>query len=201
MPHERLSPNLFENGPSNQSVSPNEELRTRLAAVLFLVATPGLAASPGAGRSDCRLPRCRPIVIDANLSDPGLAGCDKSHHLVRNEPRRQHPAEGEERRVPDLRREVPLRRIEFATPEPGKIRAAASACNPARLRRAAADFLVDCAGAIDDYEEELGDIFDAALNRALRRRRDLLACYADGSRPDARALSDGWIASPHYWAA
>ena len=51
------------------------------------------------------------------------------------------------------------------------------------------------------YEEELGDIFDAALNRALRRRRDVLACYAGGGRPDARALSDGWIASPHYWAA
>ena len=67
--------------------------------------------------------------------------------------------------------------------------------------RAAADFLDDSAGAIDAYEEELGDIFDAALSRALRRRRDVLACYADGGRPDARALSDGWIASPHYWAA
>jgi digeranylgeranylglycerophospholipid reductase len=67
--------------------------------------------------------------------------------------------------------------------------------------RAAADFLGDCAGAINAYEEELGDIFDAALSRALRRRRDVLACYADGGRPNARALSDGWIASPHYWAA
>jgi hypothetical protein len=67
--------------------------------------------------------------------------------------------------------------------------------------RAAADFLGDCAGAINDYEEELGDIFDAALNRALRRRHDVLARYAAGGRPDALALSDGWIASPHYWAA
>ena len=67
--------------------------------------------------------------------------------------------------------------------------------------RAAADFLGDCVGAVDDYEEELGDIFDAALNRALRRRRDLLAGYARGGRPDDRALSDGWIASPQYWAA
>ncbi|MGO9703035.1 MAG: geranylgeranyl reductase family protein [Xanthobacteraceae bacterium] len=67
--------------------------------------------------------------------------------------------------------------------------------------RAAADFLGDSAGAIDDYEEELGDVFDGALNRALRRRRDVLACYADGGRPDACALSDGWIASPQYWAA
>ncbi len=67
--------------------------------------------------------------------------------------------------------------------------------------RAAVDFLGDCAGAIDDYEEELGDIFDAALNRALRRRSDVLAYYTNGGRPDARALSNGWIASPHYWAA
>ena len=66
---------------------------------------------------------------------------------------------------------------------------------------AAADFLGDCAGAIEGYEEELGDIFDAALNRALRRRREVLAHYAAGGRPDARALSDGWTASPHYWAA
>jgi len=67
--------------------------------------------------------------------------------------------------------------------------------------RAAADFLGDCASAIDAYEEELADIFDASLNRALRRRREVLACYADGSQPDLRALSAGWIASPHYWAA
>jgi digeranylgeranylglycerophospholipid reductase len=67
--------------------------------------------------------------------------------------------------------------------------------------RAAADFLSDGGGAIEDYEEELSDIFDAALNRALRRRSDVLACYANAGRPDARTLSDGWIASPHYWAA
>ena len=66
---------------------------------------------------------------------------------------------------------------------------------------AAADFLGGSTRALDDYEEELADIFDAALGRALRRRREVLACYADGGRPDARALSDGWIASPHYWAA
>jgi digeranylgeranylglycerophospholipid reductase len=67
--------------------------------------------------------------------------------------------------------------------------------------RAAADFLGDCSGAIDGYEEELGDIFDAALNRAVRRRREVLACYTGDGAPDARALSEGWIASPQYWAA
>jgi digeranylgeranylglycerophospholipid reductase len=65
--------------------------------------------------------------------------------------------------------------------------------------RAAADFLHGRTQALDDYEEELGDIFDAALNRALRRRREVLACYDNGGRPDARALEDGWIGSPRYW--
>ena len=67
--------------------------------------------------------------------------------------------------------------------------------------RAAVDLIGGRAQALDEYEEELADIFDAALGRALRRRRDVLARYADGGRPDARALGDGWIASPHYWAA
>lgn len=67
--------------------------------------------------------------------------------------------------------------------------------------RAAAEFVNGSAAALEDYEEELGDIFDAALGRALRRRRQVLACYRGGGRPDARALSEAWIASPHYWAA
>jgi digeranylgeranylglycerophospholipid reductase len=67
--------------------------------------------------------------------------------------------------------------------------------------RAAVDLIGGRTAALDEYEEELGDVFDAALGRALRRRRELMACYADGRRPDARALRDGWIASPHYWAA
>jgi len=65
--------------------------------------------------------------------------------------------------------------------------------------RAAADFVHGHAAALDDYEEELGDIFDAALGRALRRRREVLARYKYGGRPDARALADGWIGSPRYW--
>jgi len=65
--------------------------------------------------------------------------------------------------------------------------------------RAAAEFLSGRAAALDDYKQELGDIFDAALERALRHRRELLACYADGGRPDRRALADGWIGSPRYW--
>jgi digeranylgeranylglycerophospholipid reductase len=67
--------------------------------------------------------------------------------------------------------------------------------------RTAVDLLSGRSQAPDEYEDELSDVFDAALARALKRRRAVLACYAGGGTPDARALRDGWIASPHYWAA
>jgi len=67
--------------------------------------------------------------------------------------------------------------------------------------QAAADALSGRSSALDDYEEELGDIFDAALSRALRRRQQVLARYGKGSHPDATALAEGWISSPGYWAA
>ena len=65
--------------------------------------------------------------------------------------------------------------------------------------RAAADFAHGRKAALNDYEEELGDIFDAALNRALRRRREVFACYAGGDQPDRAALEHSWIGSPRYW--
>jgi len=51
-----------------------------------------------------------------------------------------------------------------------------------------------------DYEEELESVFKAALDRALRRRRELTDQFADGLRPDARALRRGWIGYREYWA-
>jgi geranylgeranyl reductase family protein len=67
--------------------------------------------------------------------------------------------------------------------------------------QAAVDWLNGRSHAVDLYEEDLGDIFDAALGRAVRRRRQVLSRYDHGGRPDARALTDGWIGSPNYWAA
>jgi digeranylgeranylglycerophospholipid reductase len=66
---------------------------------------------------------------------------------------------------------------------------------------AAAAFLAGRACALDDYAEELGELFDEALGRALRRRRGVLARYRDGAAPGAAMLRDGWIAYPQYWAA
>ncbi len=67
--------------------------------------------------------------------------------------------------------------------------------------QATVDWLGGRRKAIDDYEEELGDIFDPALDRALRRRRQVLTHYERGGRPDARALAEAWIGSPAYWMA
>jgi hypothetical protein len=65
--------------------------------------------------------------------------------------------------------------------------------------RAAAEWLGGRRTALDEYEEELGDLFDAALARARRRRHDTLASYRHAARPDADVLRAGWIASPRYW--
>lgn len=44
------------------------------------------------------------------------------------------------------------------------------------------------------YQEELEDLYGAALERALRRRRELLHV-----KPEKAALRRGWIAYPEYW--
>jgi len=44
------------------------------------------------------------------------------------------------------------------------------------------------------YQEELEDLYGAALERALRRRLELLA-----AAPEKAALRRGWIAYPEYW--
>ena len=44
------------------------------------------------------------------------------------------------------------------------------------------------------YQEELEDLYGAALDRALRRRRELLH-----AKPEKAALRRGWIAYPEYW--
>jgi digeranylgeranylglycerophospholipid reductase len=44
------------------------------------------------------------------------------------------------------------------------------------------------------YQEELEDLYGAALERALRRRQELLQ-----GKPEKAALRRGWIAYPEYW--
>jgi geranylgeranyl reductase family protein len=49
-------------------------------------------------------------------------------------------------------------------------------------------------GSPEAYEGELHDVFGAALERALRRRRELL-----DKTPSKAMLRRGWIAYPEYW--
>lgn len=65
---------------------------------------------------------------------------------------------------------------------------------------AAVDWLAGRRDAIEEYDEELQDSFDAALARALARRRSLLEVSAEGAAPGPAALRASWIAYPQYWA-
>jgi geranylgeranyl reductase family protein len=65
----------------------------------------------------------------------------------------------------------------------------AAAVHSGRLAGAAA-----AARESQEYEEELRDLYGAALERALRRRKELLSV-----KPEKSALRRGWIAYPEYW--
>jgi flavin-dependent dehydrogenase len=67
--------------------------------------------------------------------------------------------------------------------------------------KAAADWLAGGADAPADFAEEVADLFKGALDRALRRRREILQSYESGTGPTPAALRRGWIAYPEYWAA
>ena len=67
--------------------------------------------------------------------------------------------------------------------------------------RAAAEWLAGDAEALFDYREEVDALFAGALTRAVRRRREILHSYRDGSGPTPATLRRGWIAYPEYWAA
>ena len=67
--------------------------------------------------------------------------------------------------------------------------------------QAAAALLDGSNTAIDDYRDELEDLFGASLARALAKRRALLQLYEDGKSPQPADLRAAWIAYPEYWAA
>ena len=78
----------------------------------------------------------------------------------------------------------------------------AAAVHSGRLAgQAAVAWAAGDANAGDAYEEELDDVFQAALDRAVRRRRELAAAARAGRSPDEAALRRGWIAYPEYWTA
>jgi geranylgeranyl reductase family protein len=66
---------------------------------------------------------------------------------------------------------------------------------------AAAAWLAGNTTALDDYSDELRAVFEGALVRALKRRKELLARYQDARGPTPLELRRGWIAYDEYWAA
>jgi geranylgeranyl reductase family protein len=66
--------------------------------------------------------------------------------------------------------------------------------------RAAAAWLAGDGQALQGYRDEVAEIFGPSIGRALRRREELLDCYALGGPPSPPALRRGWIAYPEYWA-
>ena len=66
---------------------------------------------------------------------------------------------------------------------------------------AAAALLDGAVDACDEYVEELADLFEPALRRALKRRQELLTYYQTDAAPTPAALRRGWIAYDEYWAA
>ena len=65
---------------------------------------------------------------------------------------------------------------------------------------AAAAWLKGDADALDDYAEEVNDLFGPSLRLALKRRQELVDTYETRGEPEASALRAGWIAYPEYWA-
>jgi len=64
---------------------------------------------------------------------------------------------------------------------------------------AAAAIVAGDANAGAGYEEELDCVYRVALERAARRRRELMAIWDKGEAPVKTALRRGWIAYPEYW--
>ena len=78
---------------------------------------------------------------------------------------------------------------------------AAAVISGERAGRAAAEYLGGDMNALDDFEEDMRDQFEASLARAAARRREMLAGWlaADARRDGFHRR--GWIAFPEYFAA
>ncbi len=65
---------------------------------------------------------------------------------------------------------------------------------------AAAALIAGQADAVATYREDLADMFEASLARAVIRREALMKLH-DSRRPGPADLRRAWIAFPEYWAA
>ncbi|WP_338465609.1 NAD(P)/FAD-dependent oxidoreductase [Novosphingobium sp. ZN18A2] len=76
-----------------------------------------------------------------------------------------------------------------------------AACQSGKMAGEAAARLVRGADdAVTDYYDDIEDLFGASLRRAVDRRDELMARFAQG-KPNRNQLRRSWIAYPAYWAA
>jgi flavin-dependent dehydrogenase len=64
---------------------------------------------------------------------------------------------------------------------------------------AAAAWLDGDHDALTDYDEDLGELFDASLARARNHRRAMMTTYREYGSLSPAALRRAWIAYPDYW--
>ena len=119
----RFPPNLFENAPSKQSVSRNEEIRTCLVLCLSLAAAPAFAAGAEQAPPINITRATGSIVIDGNLSDAGWQGATKVTTWYET-----NPGDNTEPKVKNVGyvtydEKFLYAGFEFDDPEPRKIRA------------------------------------------------------------------------------
>ncbi|MBV1701844.1 MAG: NAD(P)/FAD-dependent oxidoreductase [Hyphomicrobiales bacterium] len=78
----------------------------------------------------------------------------------------------------------------------------ASAVQSGRMAgEAAAQFVRGKRGALDDYAEEIDDVFGPSLKRAVFRRARLMRESSSLQPPNNAQLRESWIAFPQYWEA
>ena len=66
---------------------------------------------------------------------------------------------------------------------------------------AAVSWLEGDRGALDEYGEDIADLFGPALAHARQRREQILKHYENDHAPTMGDLRQGWVAYPEYWAA
>ena len=78
---------------------------------------------------------------------------------------------------------------------------AAAVVSGDRAGRAAAEYLRGAKAALDDFEEDMRDQFEASLARAAARRRQMLGGWRGAEANQDGFHRRGWIAFPEYFAA
>ncbi len=160
----------------------------------------GGTANLGLGVAEPYRARLKPLLeqLHTQLADEGRVGREILHHTGGAIPvgGRLDPAAEDESRVVLLAGDA----AGLTNPITGAgINAAVQSGTLAG--RAAARIAAGERAAIQDYRDDIEDLFATSLDRAVRRREALMQQFASGHVPTGRDLKRAWIAFPEYWAA